>query len=164
MLGWYVMQSKPQKEGFLRSQLTSNQIEVYLPSIRTKDNKGRTYSRSFFPGYIFIQVDLVTRGISDLNWIRGSIGLVCFGGQPASVPDHFIQQLRNKLEVMNNKPRSKFVNYHQGDLVTITNGPLEGYRAIFNQYLPDKDRVRLFLDMLSKNTISLELPAAYITK
>ena len=163
MLGWYVMQSKPQKEGFLRSQLTSNQIEVYLPAIKTSDQKGRTISRSFFPGYMFIQVDLVTRGISDLNWIPGSKGLVCFGGQPASVPDHFIQQLRNKLEVMNNKPRSKFVNYHQGDLVTITNGPLEGYLAIFNQYLPDKDRVRLFLHMLSKNTINLELPAAYIT-
>lgn len=163
MLGWYVMQAKPQKEGFLSSQLTSNQIEAYLPSIKTKSRDGKTMNRSFFPGYIFIQVDLDTRGISDLNWIPGSKGLICFGGQPASVPDHFIQQLRNKLEVLNSKQRSKHCEYRQGDLVTITRGPLEGYRAIFNQYLPDKDRVRLFLDMLSKNTIGLELPAAYIT-
>lgn len=162
MLGWYVMQSKPQKESFLCTQLACNQIEAYHPSIKTRNRKGRTITRSFFPGYMFIHVDLFDRGVSDINWIPGSRGLVSFGGQPASVPDHFVQELRNKLEVLNSKQNSKSFDYRQGDLVTIINGPFEGYRAIFNLYLPEKDRVRLFIDMLSRNTISLELPAAFI--
>ncbi len=162
MLGWYVMQAKPQKESFLCSQLACNQIETYHPLIKTRNRKGTTTTCSFFPGYMFIHVDLVDRGISDINWIPGSRGLVCFGGQPASVPDHFVQELKNKLEILNRKQKSDSLDHQQGDLVTITKGPFEGYRAVFNHYLPEKDRVRLFLDLLSKNTISLELPAAFI--
>lgn len=163
MVGWYVMQSKPQKERLLNSQLSINQIESYLPLVKTRNRTGRSITKTFFPGYMFVRLDLTARGISDLNWIPGSRGLVSFGDQPASVPDHFIQQLKNKLEDLNTKQKTRMHNYRQGDIVTITTGPLEGYRAIFNQYLPDKDRVRLFLDMLSENTISLEVPASYIT-
>ncbi len=162
MLGWYVMQAKPQKESFLCSQLECDLIETYHPSIKTRNCKGRTMIRSFFPGYLFIHVDLDDRGISDFNWIPGSRGLVCFGGQPASVPEHFVHELKNKLEQLNRKQKQYSLDHQQGDLVTIINGPFEGYRAVFNQYLPEKDRVRLFLELLSKNTISLELPAAFI--
>lgn len=163
MISWYVMQSKPQKERFLNSQLSINLIETFLPLIRTTNRNGKPMTRSFFPGYMFVHVDLANQGISDLNWIPGARGLVCFGDQPASVPDQFITQLRKKLEVVNTKPGSNYNKHQPGDLVTIVSGPLKGYQAIFNHYLPEKDRVRLFLKLLSENTISLEVPATHIS-
>lgn len=162
MINWYVLQSKPQKESFLNSQLNLYRIESYLPGIPSKSSTGKPNLKSFFPGYLFIHIDLIDQGTSHLQWIPGSKGLVSFGGQPASVPDQFIHQLKNKLEEMN-KSRRKFTPIHNsGDHVCIIKGPFEGYQAIFDEYLPDKDRVRIFINMLQDNSVYVELPDSYI--
>ena len=78
---WYVMQSKPQKEKLLYEQLRSREIETFYPSIRTKpvNPRARKY-KSYFPGYMFVHVDLDLVGISALQWVPGAVGLVNFGG------------------------------------------------------------------------------------
>ena len=163
MVNWYVMQSKPQKENFLFSQLNLHRIESYLPRITKKDHDGHLISRSFFPGYVFIHVDISSDESSDLQWIPGSKGVVSFGGQPASVPDQFILQLKEKLEVMNKKPKTTAPQRRRGDPVTIACGPFEGYQAIINEYLPDKDRVKIFLKSLTEGYICLEIPGSHIS-
>ncbi len=156
---WYVMQSKPNREFFLLSQLRSNHVEAYLPLVKTGNSNGKVRNKPFFPGYLFVNVDISERGTSCLQWIPGSKGMVMFGGQPPSVPDSFIKELKNKLERLNLKKESKFSQIPEGNSVSIVNGPFEGYRAIFNAYLPERDRVRLLLKTLADNSFSIEISA-----
>lgn len=159
MLKWYVMQSKPNREFFLASQLRLNHVKTYLPLIRMLDNKDHIKQKPFFPGYLFVHIDLSKSGTSCLQWVPGSKGMVMFGGQPPSVPDQFIEELRYKLEKLNINRDSKYSQIPEGDPVSIVSGPFQGYRAMFNAYLPEKDRVRLLLNTLADNAFSIEIPA-----
>jgi len=163
MIKWYVMQSKPQKEHFLYSQLRLSQIETYLPLVNVEKQNGSSTKKPFFPRYLFIQLDLSKSGTACLQWMPGAKGIVSFGGQPASIPDYFIYQLKNKLETMRVTHKTRSLQISKGSVVKIIHGPFEGYDAIFNQYLPEKDRVNLFLKALSDNTFSIEIPASHIT-
>ncbi len=162
MLHWYVMHSKPQKELFLCRQLCLNQVESYLPLIHKFDHFGMSSTRAFFPGYLFVRADIALCGISQLLWIPGSKGIVCFGGEPASVTDSFIEGLMRKMATLNAEPRSRMLRYRNGDAVTISDGPFEGFQAIFNQYLPAQDRVKLLLKTLADNSIHVDVPAGQL--
>ncbi len=163
MVKWYVMQSKPNREFFLLSQLALNHVKAYLPLVNKIYSDGRIRKKPFFPGYLFVHVDLSEHGTSRLNWIPGSKGMVVFAEEPPFVPDKFIQHLKHKLSVTNLREQSKFSNVTVGNPVSIIKGPFDGYQAIFNEYLPEKDRVRLLLKTLSNTVFSIEIPAVDIT-
>jgi len=111
---------------------------------------------------MFVRVDILECGISQLLWVPGSKGIVCFGGEPASVSDGFVLQLKNKMNYLNTDLESRFKRYKEGDAVTISGGPFEGYLAVFNEYLPAQDRVRLLLKTITDSSIRLEVPAGQL--
>jgi len=156
------MHSKPQKELFLFKQLGLNQIEAYLPMLTRSGSLDLHRSRVFFPGYLFIRTDIHQCGISQLLWIPGSKGIVCFGGEPASVSDGFVFQLKDKMGHLNADTASRVQRYRDGDSVTLSSGPFEGYQAVFNEYLPAQDRVRLLLKTIADSSIRLEVPAGQL--
>jgi transcription antitermination factor NusG len=161
MLGWYVMHSKQQKEKWLYDQLDALQIEAYYPSIHTKI--GVHKSKPYFPGYLFVNVDLELTGISLLQWIPGSLGLVSFGGDPALVPDGLLQRIRHRVDEINMAEDSLFEILKPGDQVVIHSGPFAGYDAIFCARLRDSERVQVFLKILQDHPIQVNLPVSQLT-
>jgi len=76
---WYVLQSKPQKEGLLCEPLCLRGIETYYPRIRFKTVNPRARKmKSYFPGYLFVQLDLKQTDLASLRWLPGAVGLVSF--------------------------------------------------------------------------------------
>ena len=76
-------------------QLLARRLEVFHPRIpvRTVNPRARKI-RPYFPNYIFVRLDLEQVESSFLHWMPGSAGLVCFGAEPASVPDSLIAAIR----------------------------------------------------------------------
>jgi transcription antitermination factor NusG len=161
MLGWYVMHSKPQKEKWLHDQLDALEIEAYCPSVRTRS--GANKSKPYFPGYLFVNVDLQLTGISLLQWIPGSLGLVSFGGEPAWVPEGLLQRIRHRVDEINRAEDSLFEILKPGDQVMIHSGPFAGYDAIFCSRLRDSERVQVFLKILQDHPIQVNLPVSQLT-
>jgi len=155
MLGWYVMHSKPQKEKWLCNQLDALQLEAYYPSVRTKT--GSQKSKPYFPGYLFVNVDLQLTGISLLQWIPGSLGLVSFGGDPACVPDGLLQRIRHRVDEINRAEDNIFKSLKSGDEVRIHSGPFAGYEAVFCSRLRDSERIQVLLKVLQNQTIRVDL-------
>jgi transcriptional antiterminator RfaH len=162
---WYVLQTKPQKEKMLYEQLRLREIEVYYPSIRVKPVNPRARKfQSYFPGYLFVHVDLDLVGISALQWVPGAIGLVNFGGEPASIPESILQTIRFKIE-KNIADEAYFFNgLKPGDTVSINEGPFSGYKAIFDTRLSGSQRVQVLLEILRDRQVRVELPAKYIQR
>jgi transcriptional antiterminator RfaH len=163
MIQWYVIQSKTQKEELLCEQLRMREIETFFPRIRVQPVNPRARKvKPYFPGYLFGRVDLGQIGRSMLDWIPGAIGVVRFGGEPAPVSEHLINALRQHVEVINasNNLSSRF---HQGDVVAIQWGPFAGYEAVFDTFLPGRDRVKVLLKMLESHQMQIELPIQQIT-
>jgi transcriptional antiterminator RfaH len=159
---WYCLRSKPNKEEFLYSQLAANEIKTYYPRLRVKPaNPRSSHVRPYFPGYMFVKVNLDEIGTNALQWMPGALGLVFYGSEPALVQDELIQAIRKRVEVANTAGIDALAGLKPGDVVRIQDGPFAGYEAIFDVRLTGSERVRVFLSLLEQQ-MRLELPAAYI--
>ncbi len=164
-LAWYVLRSKPNKEDFFWGQLLAHRIEVFYPCIRAKTVNPRARKvKPYFPGYLFIHVDLQDVTVSFLNWMPGSRGLVAFDAQPASVPESLIVAIRRRVDEINAAGGEQLVDLQPGDSVVIQAGPFAGQEAIFDASLSGNARVRVLLKLLRGRQLPVELPGAQIER
>jgi len=162
---WYVFHSHPHKEDFLWRELLSRGIEVFYPRIRVSPVNPRAKKvRPYFPGYLFICINVNEVGLSVLQWIPHSSGLVSFGGEPAVVPESLIQAIRLRVDEIEKAGGEAFDSLRRGDSVLIQDGPFEGYEAIFDVRVPGSERVRVLLKMLNDRNLPIEMDARQIIK
>lgn len=162
-LHWYALRSKPRKEDVVGKQIRERGYELFLPRIRVHPvNPRASKVKPYFPGYMFVRVDVDEVGLSAFQWLPHSTGLVCFGGEPAPVPDHLINVLQKRIAEIAAAGGEVFDGLRQGDVVTINYGPFTGYEAIFDARLTGTERVRVLLQFLSDRHVPIELDAAHI--
>lgn len=159
---WYALHVKPHKEPSVYQLLCSKGFDAYYPVLKvTPVNPRARKERPFFPGYMFVKVNLVETGADTLRWTEGTYGLVQFGGAPTSVPDSLISELKEQLTKYE---ASKEPEFSRGDHVRIVNGLFEGYDAIFDTHISGKDRVQVLLAYLSDQPKKVILDPSEIAK
>ncbi len=163
---WYAVHCKPRKELAVWKQIVGKGIEVFYPQIKVQPVNPRSSKRKpYFPGYLFIYVDLEQTGVTAFKWMPHAHGLVTFGDEPAIVPENLIHALRKKLEQINLAGGEVFHGLNKGDAIVIADGPFKGYEAIFDEKIPGSERVRVLLELLgSQRKVPLVLPAGQISK
>lgn len=163
---WYALRSKPRKEDAIWRQLRSDGFDVFYPRLKVNPVNPRSRKiKPYFPGYMFVLVDLEETGVSRFQWMPHTLGLVSFGGEPAHVPDNLIVELRRRVLEISEAGGELFDGLKPGDSVRISSGPFEGYEAIFDARLPGSERVRVLLELLtSKRRLPVELPTGAIEK
>jgi transcription antitermination factor NusG len=164
MRNWYLFQSKTRKEDLLCEQLRMRGIEIFYPRLRVQPVNPRARKvKPYFPGYVFGQLDLEQVGRSVVDWIPGALGLVNFGGEPAIVPEHVVNTIRQHVDAINAANNPDSLRYRPGDTVAIHAGPFSGYEAIFDVHLPGRDRAEVLLKMLQGYHLRVELPLNFIS-
>ena len=163
---WYALRTKPRKEDVVWQQLRTRGIENYYPQVRVHPVNPRARKiKPYFPGYLFVQVDLSTEGVSAFKWMPHSLGLVSFGGEPAIIPDHSLYEMKRRVQEIAEAGGEIFDGLQPGDAVHIQAGPFAGYEAIFDARLSGRDRVRVLLQFISnQREVPVELNASQIEK
>jgi transcriptional antiterminator RfaH len=156
---WYVVHSKSRNEDLLCKQLCLRNIEVYYPRIRLQPVNSRARKvKPYFPGYLFVHVDLSTVGTSTLQWMPGAIGLVCFGGEPAYVAEEFLYAIRERIDQINRAGGEGLQHLKPAQEIKIHSGPFAGYRGMFAAYLSDRERAVVLLSYIRDQQIRVQLP------
>ncbi len=162
---WYALWVKPHKETIVLQQMQVRDLQGFLPMVKVNPKNPRAAKyRPYFPGYMFVYVDLEKLGISMMNHIPGTRGLVSFGGDPAVVPESLVRKLEKQLAEIDKAGGLVFNKLKQGDAVRITRGPFAGYEAIFDMQLSGKERVQVLLKFLSEHPQPVKLDSADIEK
>ncbi len=162
---WYALHVKPHKEPSVHQLLCSKGVEAYYPVLKvTPVNPRARKERPFFPGYMFVKVNLIETGADTLRWTEGTYGLVQFGGEPTSVPDSLIGELKEQLRKYEASMAPDKSDFSRGDHVRIVNGLFEGYDAIFDTHISGKDRVQVLLAYLNAQPKKVLLDPSEITK
>ena len=94
----------------------------------------------------------------------GIIRVVSFDDKPAVVPDQLIDLLRQTVEECIAKSDEVNSDFKKGDPVIVREGPLAGYRGVFDLNLPGSKRVKIMLELLHDQYKRMELPAEQIRR
>ena len=114
--------------------------------------------------YCLVQVDLNLVGISSLQWVPGAVGLVNFGGEPATIAESILMAIQLRVDKKDIGNSSLYSDLKPGDAISICEGPLAGYRAIFDTQLSGNQRIRVLLEVIKDHQLQVELPAGQIQR
>ena len=160
---WYAMRSKPHQEDALWQQLKKDGHDVYFPllPVRAVNPRARKI-RPYFPGYLFVHVDLTATGLVAFRWMPFCGGLVCFDDIPAPIPDHLIDGIRRTIDRLTHGGTQYYDELVHGQPVRVCSGPMEGYSGIFDARISGGERVRLLLEYMHGRTVVVEMEAARV--
>ena len=161
---WYALRSKARKEEVVWRQVRTAGFDVFYPRLKVQPVNPRARKlKAYFPGYMFVRVNIEQVGLSAFQWMPHAMGLVCFGDEPAIVPDNLIHAIRKRVDEISAAGGELFDGLNPGDMIVISDGPFAGYEAIFDTRLPGSERVRVLLQLLnSQRQIPIELKAGQI--
>jgi transcription antitermination factor NusG len=156
---WYVLQSKRHREQVAQAFLARRGLESYVPRIVQwpRPAVGSAIG-AMFPEYVFVRAALPTDHYRVL-WTPGVKAFVTFGEAPAAVDAGVIDFLRSR-ESADGVIRCDVRPAERSEVRIIT-GPFRGLTAIVEQRLAARDRVRVLMHLLQRET-SVELPDRWV--
>ena len=129
-------------------------IDVKVPVeivTETVGDKTKEVENKLFPGYVFVKMVYTDETWYVVRNIRGVTGFVGEANKAIPLTDEEVAALGvEKREIV--------VQYHVGDTVRITDGPLSSFTGTVEEIEPEKNRVRVVVSMFSRETtVDLEL-------
>ena len=128
-------------------------IEVPMETVTEVTESGATkeVERKVFPGYVLIKMVMTDDTWHLVRNVRGVTGFVGSANKPIPLTeDEVLAMGMEKHEIV--------VNYHVGDHVKITDGPLSTFTGVVEEIEPEKNRVSVMVSMFGRETpVELEL-------
>lgn len=146
---WYAVATQPGRETVAKSHLERQDFSCFLPmQERTVRHARRVTVRraSFFPGYLFVALDL---GVDRWRSVNGTIGvrhIISAGDRPVAVPQGIVEALQSAVDeagLVGLKTSGR-----KGDKVTLREGPFAGMVGEWDR-MQGPQRVRVLLSMLN---------------
>lgn len=145
---WYVIQTKPKKEGEATGYLSNKGVEIVSPLIESfalRNGRINKELKPLFPGYIFGKFDLEVN-YPLVRWGKGVKCVLGFGGYPIPVAEEVITLIRERTGE-GNIVKMKH-DYKPNDVIRIKAGPLKDLLGIFERWVSDHERVRILLNLI----------------
>ena len=162
---WYVIQTKPKKEGEATSYLSTKGVEIFSPLIEAFSTRNGRISKElkpFFPGYIFGKFDLY----ENYPLVRWGKGVKCVLGlgeyrYPTPISEEVVEIIKERTDHQG-IVRMKQA-YQANEVVRIKAGPLKDLVGLFERWVSDSDRVRVLLNLIGYQP-NIELHYSMIEK
>ena len=162
MKNWYALHTKVNYERKIAHILLQKDIETFVP-VTKFGPAGQERIRPFFPGYLFMHLDLETANPTHWQWTPGVRRIVTYGQEPIPVPEEVIIFIKQKLHELASKKGRRSFDFEPGDIVRIKDGPFEDMVAIFEKETSPEGRVQVLLNALNRS-VRLSLTGSDLEK
>jgi transcription termination/antitermination protein NusG len=129
--------------------------EVVVPVERVQElGKGgqrKVSSRKFFPGYIFVNMDLDEETWHVVKNTPKVTGFVGHSTTPPEVPEAEVMAIRQQMEEGALRPKPK-VLFEVGEAVKVVNGPFQDFNGTVEEVRPEKGKVRVLISIFGRAT------------
>lgn len=160
---WYVVQAYSGYEGKVKSALEErvrqHNMEEFFGQIlipkenvqdSTKTGSKRIRSRTFYPGYVFVNMDLNERTwhlVKDTPKVSGFVG----GRHPSPVPESEIAAIFQQVAEGAAKPKPRVV-FEPGDHVRVTDGAFANFTGTVQDVNAAKQKVTVLVSIFGRAT------------
>jgi len=139
---------------------------VLLPTERIseiKRGKKTETTRKFFPGYLIVNMHLLTEdgGLVDRAWyfIKETPGVLGFAGtkdKPIPMRDDEVRGMLAQVEVQDERVKPK-VTFEVGETVKVADGPFENQSGVVEEIDPERGRLIVSVTVFGRpNPVELE--------
>lgn len=145
---WYVVASKPRREGIARENLERQGYRTFLPRLSINKRRRGVWGavvEPLFPGYLFVYLTLGEDDPAPIRSTLGCVGLVRSGKALVPVPDTVMAALLT----LGNEPKEPAAAFAPNDLVVLEDGPFSGFKAVFEMNR-GVDRARVLIELLGR--------------
>jgi transcription elongation factor/antiterminator RfaH len=159
---WYAVHCQPHREGAAAAHLRNQDFAVFLPKrekVVRHARKIEKVRRPFFPGYLFVDLDIDHERWRSINSTVGVIRVVMQGDHPAPAPIGVIEAIKaacSSDDILHFRP-----DLSVGQKVRVVDGPFADFVGELDQ-VTDSERVQVLLDIMGGRTRVL-LPREYLT-
>ncbi|MBZ4416655.1 transcription termination/antitermination protein NusG [Myxococcus sp. RHSTA-1-4] len=162
---WYVVhtysnfenQAKKSLEEKIRLEGLQDQFgEILIPMeqvVEMVKGEKKTSRRKFFPGYIFVQMELNDR---TLHLVKNTPKITGFPGtgqnqNPLPISDQEVARLTSQISEGTLKPKPK-VQFDEGDTVRVIDGPFANFNGTVEEVNAEKGRVKVLVSIFGRAT------------
>tara|TARA_R110002096_G_C14660288_1_gene727692 strand:+ start:915 stop:1463 length:549 start_codon:yes stop_codon:yes gene_type:complete len=126
--------------------------EILIPTENVMEmvkGQRRTSTRKFYPGYMFVQMEINDRSfhlVKATPKITGFLG----GQHPSPVPERDIKGVQTAMDTGNETPAK--IEYSVGETVQVVDGPFTTFSGSIEEVNADKQRVKVIVSMFGRAT------------
>ncbi len=170
---WYVVQTysgfERKVEQALRNRIRSERMEdwfgdILIPSekvVEAKKGKKKEMERSFFPGYLLVEMEM-----NEKTWhlvrktpkVTGFVG----GRHPHPIPEDEVEEIKRLIAEGKLKPKPK-ISISTGEMVRVIDGPFANFHGTVEEINEEKGKVIVSVSIFGRPT-PVELDFSQIEK
>ncbi|GAF70275.1 unnamed protein product [marine sediment metagenome] len=148
---WYLARAKPLAEKAAAFQLDRQGVTTYLPLQMSRVRRGGTWRHrvaAYFPGYVFLTLDVERDRWRSVNGTTGVARLVAAGdGAPQPVPDGIVEALMAATDGDGFLHLEK--TFKAGDNVRFADGPLASFLGTIDK-MKGTARALVLVDLMMR--------------
>jgi transcriptional antiterminator NusG len=142
------------QERIKRHGLESSFGEILIPSenvVQLVKGKKQTRSKKFFPGYMFVEMDM-----SEQTWllVKETAKITGFVGNktsPQAVSPEEVARVTKQVEQGTEKPKAK-VDFSEGEAVRVVDGPFSNFNGTVEEINFEKEKVKVLVSIFGRPT------------
>jgi len=154
------------EERVKESGMSGKIFQVIIPTedvVEVRAGKKRISERKFYPGYVFVEMELDEETwyfIKNIPKVTGFIGGM---NEPTPVSEAEMKELIGQLEGgETSRPKPKY-SYGQGENVRVVEGPFNNFVGVVEEINSDRGKVKIMVNIFGRAT-PLELEFSQIEK
>lgn len=165
MINWYAISAKHNLELLAAENIERQNFNTYLPKVLKKPNKKKSFNKTlygaFFPGYLFVELDLQKDRWQKINSTIGVKKIVSIGSCPIPIPNKIIDEIKKVADENGVVRENK--QFNKNEEIIIDAGLFSGSKGIFDRRVPGENRVKVLLNLMGVST-SLNINSDHIQK
>ena len=161
---WYALHTYSGHENRVKSNLEQRAnamgmaervVQVLVPTQEVTEIKGgkrKTSTKTSFPGYVLVRMDL-----SDELWylVKSTPGVMGFVGttsQPTPLRDEEVEQIIDIAEHGPGEEARQTIDLSVGDSAKIIDGPFTGFSGVVDEINEEKSKLKLMISIFGRST------------
>lgn len=142
----------------LQERIRNNAMDQYFGEIlvpsenvtATRGGKQRLESRKFYPGYVFVQMEM-----NDTTWhmVKDTPKVTGFLGDqnPTPVPQKEVDTIKRQIEGTGIAPRPK-INFEVNDQVKVVDGAFVNFTGVVEDVRPERQKIKVLVTIFGRPT------------
>jgi transcriptional antiterminator NusG len=172
---WFVIHAHSNYEKRVKSSLEERIVlngledmfgQILVPTeevVEIKDGKKRKSERKFYPGYVFVEMEMNDETWHLVKYTDRVLGFI--GGtadKPAPMTPREATEMLSRVQNVSDKPKPKTV-FEPGEMVRVADGPFADFDGVVEEVDYEKSRLKVAVMIFGRST-PVELEFSQVQK